>query len=150
MQRRSLLGLGLAAVLMGQPAFAKDFTQRVVEQLQDQGFASIVVERTLLGRTRILADSRDGRREIILNPRTGEILRDLWIATSGGGGGGGLIRDDDGEDDIGGRGRGRGRGGDSNDDDPEDDDKDSEDRDDRDRDDDGDNSGKGGGSDDDD
>lgn len=140
MQRRSLLGLGLAVVLIGQPAFAKDFTERVVDQLQDQGFASIVVERTLLGRTRILADSRDGRREIILNPRTGEILRDLWIATSGGGGGGALIRDDDGGDD--GSGRGRGRGGDSNEDDPEDDHKD--------RDDDGGNSGKGGGSDDDD
>ncbi|NEX47875.1 hypothetical protein G3572_16820 [Rhodobacter sp. ETT8] len=122
---------------MGQPAFAKDFTQRVVEQLQEQGFASIVVERTLLGRTRILADSQRGRREIILNPRTGEILRDLWTVTSDGSGGGGLIRDDDAADDDSGRGRGRGRGGDDGDDDSRDDNGD------------GDNSGKGGGSDDD-
>lgn len=145
MQRRSLLGLVLAVALMGHPAFAKDFTEHVLEQLQDQGFGAIQVERTLLGRTRILADSGTGRREIILNPRTGEILRDLWIPASGGGRSGGLIRDAEADDS--GRGRGRGRGGD----DDEEEEEDEEDDDDSSGGSDGeDNSGKGGGSDDDD
>jgi hypothetical protein len=117
MNRRMFLGLGLAFCLAGQGALAKGFADTVVDQLRGQGFSEITVERTLLGRTRILATSDEGRREIILNPRTGEILRDLWIARSrsgsgsgSGSGGGDLIRDDDG--DGSGRGRGRGRGGD--------------------------------------
>ncbi|MFN3292639.1 MAG: hypothetical protein ACK4S2_11210 [Gemmobacter sp.] len=110
MHRRRLI-LGLVAVLAAGPLSAQSLADRVTRDLQRQGLTSIETSRTLLGRTRIVGTGPEGRREVILNPRTGEILRDLW-QPSGTGSGGGLLstRDDDhgGE----GRGRGRGRGGD--------------------------------------
>lgn len=148
MNRRMFLTLSLMAGLTGQAAFAKSFAESVVDQLRAQGFESITVERTFLGRTRIVARSAEGAREIIVNPRTGEILRDLWIAASGKGSGGGLIEDSD-------SGKGRGRGGDDDDDDDDDDDGSddsssdhSEKGDDDDSDDDSDNDSDGGGDDD--
>lgn len=135
MDRRKLLGLGLAALVsVATPAFAESYSDNVVSQLKRRGFKRITVGRTLLGRTRIVATGNGGRREIILNPRTGEILRDLWTANGSGSesdSSGGLIsnsgsgnnntdgdddKDDDkdtGDDDSSGQGRGRGRGGDS-------------------------------------
>ena len=83
MKRREFLTVLATAAALGSPALAQDYVDRVVRQLRAQGFRSVVQERTLLGRVRILATSRDGRREIILNPRTGEILRDLWLPTAG-------------------------------------------------------------------
>ncbi len=83
MKRRLFLSLGLAAVFSGRAAFARSFAESVVAQLKKQGYRHVRVERTLLGRTRILAERNGGQREIILNPRTGEILRDLWITVSG-------------------------------------------------------------------
>lgn len=125
MDRRKFLIVSMAGMLMGVPAVAQSFSDSVVNQLRKQGFGRITTERTLLGRTRIVAIGNGGRREIILNPRTGEILRDLWIVNgsggsggSGGTGGGSIVADDD---DDGGRGRGRGRGGDDDDDDDGDD-----------------------------
>jgi hypothetical protein len=95
-KRRMFLTMGLTGMMSGRAAFAKSFTDSVVDQLRDLGFDDISIERTMLGRTRILAQGRDGTREIILNPRTGEILRDLWIARSETGSGGlGLIQDSD-------------------------------------------------------
>ncbi|MFN7224851.1 MAG: hypothetical protein ACK4MS_12600 [Paracoccaceae bacterium] len=82
MNRRLFLALGFAAICSGQAAFARSFSDSVVAQLKKRGYVKITVERTLLGRTRILAERNGGRREIILNPRTGEILRDLWITLS--------------------------------------------------------------------
>ena len=113
MKRRVFLSLGLAAIVAAGPAFAQSLTDSIVAQLRQQGFKRIQVERTLLGRTRIRADGTDGRREIILNPRTGEILRDLWTSSSSGSGGSiingqnsgsGRVRgdDDSGSDDDGG------------------------------------------------
>lgn len=126
MNRRDFLaGLG-AGGLMALPAFAQGFADSVVRQLRRQGFATITTERTLLGRVRILAVGNGGRREIILNPRSGEILRDLWeLDASGGGltgtpgssGGGTIVSDDLDEEDKRGRGRGRGGGDDDRSDD---------------------------------
>ena len=83
MKRRLFLqSLSLAMILSGA-AMAQDFATDVVHQLAGQGYADISVETTFLGRVRILAYAKDGYREIILNPRTGEILRDLWVAASG-------------------------------------------------------------------
>lgn len=73
----------LAVLLTGSAAFA-DFEQDIVRQLQDMGFSQVEVTRTLLGRVRITAAGADGTREIILNPNTGEILRDLWLRQEGG------------------------------------------------------------------
>ena len=115
MKRRMFLCLSVAAIASGTAAAAQSFTDSIVAQLRQQGFTRIKVERTLLGRTRIEARGKGGRREIILNPRTGEILRDLWITGTDGG------NDSDSraliEDDDSGKGRGRGRGGDDEDDD---------------------------------
>lgn len=104
MKRRDfVIGVTLG-IMLGGPAFAQDFVERITRQLRAQGFDEIGVQRTLLGRTRILAEGRSGRREIIVNPRTGEILRDLWFATEDDDSGVGIIDDRN--------GRGRGRGGD--------------------------------------
>ena len=82
-RRRFLYQLTAAStlVLTGAAAFAATYTDAVVSQLTKQGFYTIAVQTTLLGRVRILADRGDGQREIILNPRTGEILRDTWQAS---------------------------------------------------------------------
>lgn len=56
----------------------------VIGQLRGQGFGSVQQETTLLGRVRSIAERNYGRREIIVNPRTGEILRDLWTPKRGG------------------------------------------------------------------
>lgn len=76
------LCLGLLTAGMAQ---AVSFEDAVVAQLRAQGYRTIEVERTLLGRVKISASQTSGRREIILNPRTGEVLRDLWIAAGGSG-----------------------------------------------------------------
>jgi uncharacterized membrane protein YgcG len=111
MHRRRLI-LGLVAVLAAGPVSAQSLADRVTRDLERQGMTSIETSRTLLGRTRIVGTGPEGRREVILNPRTGEILRDLW-QPSGTGSGGGLLSTRDDDDDGGqGRGRGRGRGGD--------------------------------------
>jgi len=106
------------------PALALTMEERLIGQLRAQGFDRISVSRTLLGRTRIVAVAADQRREIIFNPRTGEILRDFWESLSGTGGDL-LDLADDGQGR--GRGRGRGRGGDDDRDDDRDDDKDDDD-----------------------
>lgn len=106
MKRRMLLAVGLAVVLSGQAALAQSFTDSVVDQLRQQGFDRIEVERTLLGRTQIVAQGKGGRREIIFNPRTGEILRDLWDRDSEDHSDRGSLIEDD--DDGNGKGRDRG------------------------------------------
>ena len=118
MKRRSFLLLtSAAAASVAFPAHA-DYVNSVRDQLSQQGYRQISVSSTLLGRTRIVAKFKSGTREIIMNPRTGEILRDLWSSAQGGSGPS-IVgndtddqdddRDDDGDDDG---GKGRGRGGD--------------------------------------
>lgn len=86
MQRRGIrAGLGLAvAILLPASAHAQDLTAQIVEQLTRQGFEVVVQERTMLGRVRIGAERDGGFREIVFNPNTGEILRDLWQPAAGG------------------------------------------------------------------
>ena len=102
MNRRRFLSLSCAMGLaMAGPAWA-DYVGQVRAQLQAQGYRRITVTTTMLGRSHILAHGRGGVREIILNPRTGEILRDTW--TSSAGKDGPVIAgsyDDDGSDDDG-------------------------------------------------
>ena len=83
MYRRTFLSFGLAFVACATQAFSASFADAIVAQLTTQGFTKISVETTWLGRVQILAQRSDGQREIILNPRTGEILRDLWTAAQG-------------------------------------------------------------------
>lgn len=64
-------------------AETKSLTTAIEAQLRAQGFTSIVVSTTWLGRTQIDAVSASQKREIVINPRTGEILRDYWHPVSG-------------------------------------------------------------------
>lgn len=72
---------GLFAGLAG-PVAAQDAGQKLqdalIGQLTQQGFTRVRVSNTMLGRVRIYATSPGKSREIIFNPRTGEILRDYW------------------------------------------------------------------------
>lgn len=110
MKRRTIIGFvgafGLAlAAGMATAQTPGDF---IVGQLQAQGYEQIQLSRTWLGRTRIEARKGNQVREIIFNPRTGEILRDFWqiitpdgSASSSGGGESGQpsIVDPDDDDD---------------------------------------------------
>ena len=71
-----MLPLPLAA----QTASVQD---QIVSQLRDQGFTSIDITRTLLGRVHVRAKSDRLERELVFNPTTGEILRDYWEERSG-------------------------------------------------------------------
>lgn len=50
---------------------------RIVSHLKGYGYTEIEVNRTLLGRSRIVAQKPSALREIVVNPYTGEILRDI-------------------------------------------------------------------------
>ena len=63
-------------LLVSKPVSAQSVIDQITGQLRAQGFSKIEVSDTWLGRARIEAKSRDWEREIIVNPRTGEILRD--------------------------------------------------------------------------
>ena len=143
------MGLALA-----MPVHAQDFVGAITNQLQDLGFEQIEVNRTLLGRTRIVASSPEGTREIIVSTNSDEILRDFWQAApgkaanrplvdnrnSGSGSGGdnrsgsddsGSAGSDDGNDDRSGSGSNNDSGSDDNESDDNDpDDNDSDDKDD--------------------
>ena len=88
MNRRRVMACLAAGLLtlgpMVAPVMAQDIGDVLVAQLRDQGFAVQSLETTWLGRLRILATRGGGQREIIVNPRTGEILRDIFTGHSGG------------------------------------------------------------------
>jgi len=109
MHRRHLLlaAIGLALLPATAARADDDDLEDLIEVLEDQGYDRIELEQTMLGRTRILARKEGGTREIIINARTGEVLRDVWIDQRG------RSRPADLADH---RGRGRGRGGDGDDD----------------------------------
>lgn len=114
--KRLILALVLCCALPAL-ALAGPVEDSVVRQLSQQGYSRIEISRTWLGRTRIVAQREDLRREIIINPATGEILRDLLRvrreqgerdilapsvqnqAKNGGSQGGGSEEDDHDEDD---------------------------------------------------
>ena len=122
MKRRVFI-MALGASLLAAPAagWAQSFADRIVSQLRAQGYDDISVSNTWLGRTRIVAQSADGNREIIIDPRTGEILRDLWqgkgsgsIISGNNGGSGSDDRDDEKDDEDEDDGDNSGHGGGDN------------------------------------
>lgn len=57
--------------------------QDLIEELKAEGFVYFEIRRTFLGRARIIAYSDTEIREIIINPSTSEVLRDLAQEISG-------------------------------------------------------------------
>jgi len=78
MLRREFILLGAAAIASPAEAQTNPFVDALVLRLQEQGYKRFRINRTWLGRLRIRAISDMYRREIIMNPKTGEILRDFW------------------------------------------------------------------------
>ncbi|MEP2534233.1 hypothetical protein [Shimia sp.] len=79
--KRSLYSAALgaiAALMLVTPAVAETRVEAITRQLASQGYTDIEVSRTFLGRVQIEANRGGLEREIILNPRSGEILRDYW------------------------------------------------------------------------
>ncbi|MFY0660195.1 MAG: hypothetical protein JXR15_06860 [Shimia sp.] len=73
------LALGLTLVVtMSGAAQAETRVEAIARHLAEQGYHDIEIGRTFLGRARIEAEKNGMEREIIVNPRTGEILRDYW------------------------------------------------------------------------
>ncbi len=128
MHRRAFLALSTALLACGPAWAVVDHVGAIVGELDRRGYTQISVSRTFLGRARIVARGPHGRREIILNPATGEILRDLRESAS--------LGSDGRRDLLGDEGEGSGADG-GRDDDNDNDDDDADDGDD-DRDDDGD------------
>ncbi len=83
MKCKAFLAAVAAVLLTAAPLFAQSVVDQIRAQLVAQGYDSISVSRTLLGRTRIEASSARFEREIIVDPRTGEILRDYWEIKDG-------------------------------------------------------------------
>ncbi|MEX0311604.1 MAG: hypothetical protein AB3N17_15315 [Tateyamaria sp.] len=137
---KSLVFSVLLTWSLAVPVWAGPVEDSIIRQLENQGFSQIEVRRTLLGRSRIVAQSASLYREIVVNPVTGEILRDFWRRLDGDRGGTSIVvpgatgpstgngdpsnngdddadgDDDDGDDDNG-DDRGDDNGGDDGDDD---------------------------------
>jgi hypothetical protein len=120
-RRRFLMSLA-PALLMPAMLRAESLQERIIDQLKTQGFSRVEISKTWLGRVRFIASGPGTRREIILNPRTGEILRDLWTRGLGGDGPELLnLYGEDGQGTGGGDEEDDGDGGDREDEDDEDD-----------------------------
>jgi hypothetical protein len=79
MMKRLILCCALAFGPLVPAAVAQGVdVQQVVDQLRDLGYREIRISQTFLGRTRIVATSSEYRREIVINPATGAIIRDYW------------------------------------------------------------------------
>ena len=72
-----------ALMLACQMLAAQTVEQSIADQLSAQGYQNISVTRTWLGRVRIEASADGVQREIVVNPRTGEILRDISLSENG-------------------------------------------------------------------
>ena len=60
-------------------ATAQDVAGSLLAQLSAQGYEVVYMQRTWLGRMRVVAENDAIRREIVFNPGTGEILRDYAV-----------------------------------------------------------------------
>lgn len=88
-----LTGLALGLALHLTPAFAEPMADSLTRQLKAQGYTQIETGYTWLGRLQVVARRGGHQREIVINPNTGEILRDYQqnipsYANAGNGGGG--------------------------------------------------------------
>jgi hypothetical protein len=89
MKRRHFITIATSALICAPTLLFAGVADAIVRQLQAQGYNPIEVSRTWLGRIQIEAGRAGEQREIILNRKTGEILRDFSK----------ILVDGDGEDD---------------------------------------------------
>ena len=80
MIRRTFLRL-LVVVAIGLAAGAAlaEPVDDIIAEIREQGFDIVRVQTTWLGRVRIIAQNASYRREVVIDPTTGEIRRDLLI-----------------------------------------------------------------------
>lgn len=76
--KKLLLGAMLWAGLSGA-VWAKSVEEILLASLESQGYVIIEQGYTFLGRLRIVAVNGEIRREIVIHPGTGEILRDYAV-----------------------------------------------------------------------
>ena len=79
MMIRFLPALGIVSALTG-PSFAQTVEERLIAGLTGEGYTILEHGRTFLGRLRIVAENGTLHREIVVNPSTGEVLRDYAVA----------------------------------------------------------------------
>ncbi|WP_185968558.1 hypothetical protein [Paracoccus sp. M683] len=72
-----LLAVALACWTPMAALAGPDYAGQVTTQLLDQGYRRIEVRRTLLGRVVITAEGNGHTREVVIDPRSGSLLRDL-------------------------------------------------------------------------
>ncbi len=76
-RRAFLRGLVFAAAGLAAGTARADPVDEIVAEIREQGFTISRVQRTWLGRVRIVAQNAEYRREVVIDPTTGEIRRDL-------------------------------------------------------------------------
>lgn len=76
-RRTFLRGLLVAAAGLGAGGALADPVDEILAEIREQGFTIVRVQRTWLGRVRIIAENASYRREVVIDPTTGEIRRDL-------------------------------------------------------------------------
>jgi hypothetical protein len=74
LRRLVLVTAGLAA---GKAT--ADSVDDIIEEIRSQGFSIVRVQRTWLGRVQIVGQNASFRREVVIDPTTGEIRRDLLV-----------------------------------------------------------------------
>jgi hypothetical protein len=67
---------------MTDAGWARTVEQQLLNSLQKQGYVVLEQGYTFLGRLRIVAENGQIHREIVVNPGTGEILRDYAVVMS--------------------------------------------------------------------
>jgi hypothetical protein len=75
---RLVLALALWIGLVGA-GWARTIEEQLLSTLRAQGYEILEQGYTFLGRLRVVAQNGDMRREIVVNPGTGEILRDYAV-----------------------------------------------------------------------
>ena len=76
--KKLLLGLSVLAAL-ASAVWARTVEEQVLASLEGQGYVIVEHGYTFLGRLRIVAENGLYHREIVVNPGTGEILRDYAV-----------------------------------------------------------------------
>ena len=75
-RRAFLRRLVLVAAGFATGRVAADPVNDIVAEIRAQGFKISRVQRTWLGRVRIISQNATYRREVVIDPTTGEIRRD--------------------------------------------------------------------------